>query len=117
MPEVEPEMPVVEEKELETLSRAIQRLAASRRIKASSQAVLTGMLAAVSQGLAPVSLPRPQAWVEPESEEESEEEEERGVAVRAGPGEAIGEEECRRRMVGDERRDERRLRRRRERGV
>ena len=109
-------MPVVEEKELETLSRAIQRLAASRRIKASSQAVLTGMLAAVSQGLAPVSLPRPQAWVEPESEEEpeeSEEEEEMGVSVMAGPG----EEECRRRMVGDERRDERRLRRRRERGV
>lgn len=112
-------MPVVEEKELETLSRAIQRLAASRRIKASSQAVLTGMLAAVSQGLAPVSLPRPQAWVEPESEEEPEEseEEEMGVSVMAGPGEAIGEEECRRRMVGDERRDERRLRRRRERGV
>ena len=113
-------MPVVEEKELETLSRAIQRLAASRRIKASSQAVLTGMLAAVSQGLAPVSLPRPQAWVEPESEEEpeeSEEEEEMGVSVMAGPGEASGEEECRRRMVGDERRDERRLRRRRERGV
>lgn len=106
-------MPMVEEKELETLSRAIQRLAASRRIKASSQAVLTGMLAAVSQGLAPVSLPRPQAWVEPESEEE----EEMGVSVMAGPGEAIGEEECRRRMVGDERRDERRLRRRRERGV
>ncbi|KAK8792463.1 hypothetical protein WA588_004959, partial [Blastocystis sp. NMH] len=102
LPEVEPEMPMVEEKELETLSRAIQRLAASRRIKASSQAVLTGMLAAVSQGLAPVSLPRPQAWVEPESEEEpeeSEEEEEMGVSVMAGPGEAIGEEECRRRMI------------------
>ena len=40
-----------------------------------------------------------------------------GVSVMAGPGEAIGEEECRRRMVGDERRDERRLRRRGERGV
>ena len=94
----------MEDAELETLSKAVQRLAGSRRLKASAQAVLTGVLAAISQGLAPVSLPRPQAWVEPESEEEpedDEEEEEETGGVAAAPGEAIGEEECRARLVGE----------------
>ena len=112
---MEPGIPAVEDHELETLSKAVQKLASARRIKASTQAVLTGMLAAVSQGLAPVSLPRPQAWVEPESEEEpeeSEEEEETGGMVAAGPGEPIAREECVQRVVGDGGGNKGRMRRR-----
>lgn len=73
-------MPDLEDQDVEVLSRAIQQLAADRRIKASTQAVLVGMLAAVSQGSCPQGLPKPQAWVEPESEEEPEEPEEEAMA-------------------------------------
>lgn len=82
-------MPDLEDQDIETLSRAIQQLAADRRIKASTQAVLVGMLAAVSQGSCPQGLPKPQAWVEPESEEEPEEEEEEAMAS-IGAGDAGG---------------------------
>ena len=79
---MEPGLPDVDDQDVETLSRAIQQLVADRRIKASTQAVLVGMLAAVSQGSCPQGLPKPQAWVEPESEEEPE----RGGVRRACGG-------------------------------
>ena len=111
-PELEPPMPEVEDREMETLTNAVQKLVASRRIKASTQAMLMGLLSAISQGSAPIALPRPQAWVEPESEEEPEEEPEEeeeeememggagGFAgTPAAPGTPISEAECLSRLV------------------
>lgn len=66
------------------------------------------MLSAISQGSTTVTLPRPQAWVEPESEEEPEEEEEEEmlppeenteVGAVVSPGGTISESECEKRIV------------------
>ena len=95
-------MPDVDDRDVETLSRAIQQLAADRRIKASTQAVLVGMLAAVSQGSCPQGLPKPQAWVEPESEEEPEEEdEEEGMMSASASAGGASEAEYDERVVGE----------------
>lgn len=100
---MEPGLPDVDDHDVETLSRAIQQLVADRRIKASTQAVLVGMLAAVSQGSCPQGLPKPQAWVEPESEEEPEEEDEEegmvGVSSSAGSAGGASEAEYDERVV------------------
>ena len=110
-PELEPPMPEVDDRDMETLTNAVQKLVASRRVKASTQAVLMGLLSAISQGAAPVALPRAQAWVEPESEEEPEEEPEEeeveemadgAVASPAAPGTVISEAECLSRIVCDD---------------
>lgn len=91
---MEPGLPDVDDQDVETLSRAIQQLVADRRIKASTQAVLVGMLAAVSQGSCPQGLPKPQAWVEPESEEEPEDEDEGMVGASSSAGSAGGVSEA-----------------------
>lgn len=88
-PELEYEIPDIDENEINNISKAIHVLVSDRRIKASTHAVLTGMLAAISQGAVNAPLPKPQAWVEPESEDEPEEDPEEeaasiGAAV-AGP--------------------------------
>ena len=109
-------MPEMDDRDLDTLTQAVQKLVSSRRIKASTQAILVGMLSAISQGSSSVTLPRPQAWVEPESEEEPEEEEEEeeampqeesgGMGVEVVPGGAISEAECEKRIVGMTRRND-----------
>ena len=106
-PDLQPPMPEVDDQDLDTLTQAVQKLVSSRRIKASTQAILVGMLSAISQGSSTVTLPRPQAWVEPESEEEPEEEEEEemppeessGMGAEVAPGGVISETECEKRIV------------------
>ncbi|KAK8789621.1 hypothetical protein WA171_001712 [Blastocystis sp. BT1] len=105
-PDLQPPMPEVDDQDLDTLTQAVQKLVSSRRIKASTQAILVGMLSAISQGSSTVTLPRPQAWVEPESEEEPEEEEEEemppeessGMGAEVAPGGVISETECEKRI-------------------
>ena len=89
MPELEYTLPDIDEKEINNIAKAIQSLVADRRIKASTQACLCGMLDAISQGSVNAPLPKPQAWVEPESEDEPEEDPEEeaasiGIAPAAG---------------------------------
>ena len=83
-------MPDVDDNDVEALSKAIQQLVIDRRIKASTLAVLVGMLSAVSQGSCAQGLPKPQAWVEPESEEEP-------MVVASGDG--VSEQEYDERVV------------------
>ena len=92
-------MPDVDDNDVEALSKAIQQLVIDRRIKASTQAVLVGMLSAVSQGSCAQGLPKPQAWVEPESEEEPEEEPEEEEPMVAASGDGVSEQEYDERVV------------------
>ena len=108
LPEVEPEQPDVEERDLQNIADAVKKLVSDRRIKASAYAVLMGVLCAGSRGSLPLGLPRPQTWIEPESEEEPEEppSEEEPVAEEPGMEEGVEEEgvvskeEVTRRIVG-----------------
>lgn len=85
-PEVEYVLPDIDEKELNNINKAIQSLVTDRRIKASTQACLCGMLDAISQGAVNAPLPKPQAWVEPESEDEPEEDpEEEAASIGIAP--------------------------------
>lgn len=92
-------MPDVDDNDVEALSKAIQQLVIDRRIKASTQAVLVGMLSAVSQGSCAQGLPKPQAWVEPESEEEPEEEPEEEEPMVVASGDGVSEQEYDERVV------------------
>ena len=86
MPELEYTLPDIDEKEINNIAKAIQSLVADRRIKASTQACLCGMLDAISQGSVNAPLPKPQAWVEPESEDEPEEDpEEEAASIGIAP--------------------------------
>ena len=116
LPEVEPEQPDVEDRDLQKIADAVKKLVSDRRIKASAYAVLMGVLCAGSRGSLPLGLPRPQTWIEPESEEEPEEppSEEEPVAEEPGMEEGVEEEgvvskeEVTRRIVGARGRVERR---------
>ena len=109
LPEVEPEQPDLEDRDLQKIADTVKKLVNDRRIRASAYAVMMGVLSAASRGSLPLGLPRPQTWIEPESEEEPEEppsEEEPEVAAPE-MGEAamdingpVSEEEVARRIVG-----------------
>ena len=74
VPDVESELPEINNSDIQTILGAAKLLVKDRRIKASAYAVLMGALSAASQGEIPLSLPRSEMWMEPESEEEPESE-------------------------------------------
>lgn len=112
LPEVEPEQPDVEERDLQKIADVVKKLVTDRRIKASAYAVLVGVLCAGSRGSLPLGLPRSQTWIEPESEDEPEEppsEDEPAAAAEPGIEEGeVSREEVIRRIVGARGRVERR---------
>lgn len=98
-PEVEYSLPEIDDREINAIAKAVQSLVADRRIKASTHACLSGMLAAISQGAVNAPLPKPQAWVEPESEEEPEEDPEEEAASIGGSAAAKGDIAYEKRVV------------------
>lgn len=98
-PELEYALPEIDDREINAIAKAVQSLVADRRIKASTHACLSGMLAAISQGAVNAPLPKPQAWVEPESEEEPEEDPEEEAASLGGSAAAKGDIAYEKRVV------------------
>ena len=100
-PEIEYELPDIDDSELNSIAKAIQSLVSDRRIKASTHACLAGMLAAISQGAVNAPLPKPQAWVEPESEDEPEEDpEEEAASIGAATAGPVSDAVYEKRVVG-----------------
>ena len=100
-PEIEYARPDIDDSELNSIAKAIQSLVSDRRIKASTHACLAGMLAAISQGAVNAPLPKPQAWVEPESEDEPEEDpEEEAASIGAATAGPVSDAVYEKRVVG-----------------